>query len=86
MASCPGRAKRRPGTENIAAALWVPDLRSGSLRSPSLVRDTILNSPFSSLVIPGRAEGASPQSITATGEYGFRAPSLRSGPGMTEQA
>jgi hypothetical protein len=34
-------------------------------------------------VIPGRAEGASPESITTDGDYGFRAPSLRSGPGMT---
>src|SRR6266481_3588818 len=37
----------------------------------------------SSCVIPGRAEGASPESITTACAYGFRAPSLRSGPGMT---
>src|SRR5712692_11219206 len=35
------------------------------------------------LVIPGRREAASPESITTIGDYGFRAPSLRSGPGMT---
>src|SRR6195256_2131245 len=29
------------------------------------------------------ANAASPESITTAGEYGFRAPSLRSGPGMT---
>jgi hypothetical protein len=34
-------------------------------------------------VIPGRREAASPESITMAGDYGFRAPSLRSGPGMT---
>jgi glyoxylate/hydroxypyruvate reductase len=36
-------------------------------------------------VVPGRATlgGASPQSIITGGGYGFRAPSLRSGPGMT---
>jgi hypothetical protein len=34
-------------------------------------------------VIPGRAEGASPESIITGCGYGFRAPSLRSGPGMT---
>src|SRR3954452_8037259 len=39
-----------------------------------------------SAVIPGRAEGASPESITAAHDYGFRAPSLRSGPGMTLEA
>src|SRR5260370_32629952 len=38
-----------------------------------------------SAVIPGRAEGASPESITTGGDYGFRAPSLPSGPGMTAQ-
>jgi hypothetical protein len=36
-----------------------------------------------SAVIPGRREAASPESITTDSEYGFRAPSLRSGPGMT---
>ena len=36
-----------------------------------------------SAVIPGRAEGASPESIITGRGYGFRAPSLRSGPGMT---
>src|SRR6185312_7840935 len=35
------------------------------------------------MVIPGRAEGADPESITTTLEYGFRARSLRSRPGMT---
>ena len=38
-----------------------------------------------SVVIPGRAEGASPESIISGGGYGFRAPSLRSGPGMTTE-
>jgi hypothetical protein len=34
--------------------------------------------PLNSLgVIPGRAEGASPESIITSGGYGFRAPSLR---------
>jgi hypothetical protein len=36
-----------------------------------------------STVIPGRREAASPESITPDFGYGFRAPSLRSGPGMT---
>src|SRR4051794_30664390 len=36
-----------------------------------------------SAVIPGRREAASPGSITTAADYGFRAPSLRSGPGMT---
>ena len=36
-----------------------------------------------SAVIPGRREAASPESITTACGYGFRAPSLRSGPGMT---
>jgi hypothetical protein len=36
-----------------------------------------------SVVIPGRREAASPESITPDCGYGFRAPSLRSGPGMT---
>jgi hypothetical protein len=36
-----------------------------------------------SAVIPGRREAASPESITPDFGYGFRAPSLRSGPGMT---
>ena len=36
-------------------------------------------------IIPGRAEGASPESIITGGGYGFRAPSLRSGPGMTSE-
>ena len=35
------------------------------------------------VVIPGRREAASPESIVPGGGYGFRAPSLRSGPGMT---
>jgi hypothetical protein len=35
----------------------------------------------SSVVIPGRAQGASPESILTGGRYGFRAPSLRAGPG-----
>ena len=39
----------------------------------------------SSVVIPGRAEGASPESILTRGRYGFRAPSLRSGPGITAE-
>src|SRR5260370_27295149 len=38
-----------------------------------------------SAVISGRAEGASPESITTGGDYGFRAPSLRSRPGMTAE-
>ncbi len=42
-------------------------------------------SPNASAVIPGRAEGASPESITTGDGYGFRAPSLRSGPGMTSE-
>ena len=36
-----------------------------------------------SAVIPGRREAASPESILTAGGYGFRAPSLRSVPGMT---
>ena len=44
---------------------------------------TVFPDRHESAVIPGRAEGASPESITTAGEYGFRAPSLRSGPGMT---
>jgi hypothetical protein len=36
-----------------------------------------------SAVISGRREAASPESIITSGGYGFRAPSLRSGPGMT---
>ena len=40
--------------------------------------------PFAALaVIPGRAEGAGPESITTAADYGFRASSLRSEPGMT---
>jgi hypothetical protein len=35
-------------------------------------------------VIPGRREAASLESITTDRGYRFRAPSLRSGPGMTE--
>jgi hypothetical protein len=38
---------------------------------------------MSDLVIPERHEVASPESIATNHEYGFRAPSLRSGPGMT---
>src|SRR5262249_48936629 len=38
----------------------------------------------SSDVIPGHCEAANPESITTVREYRFRAPSLRSGPGMTE--
>ena len=34
------------------------------------------------LVIPGRAEGANPESITTAAEYGFRAHALRACPGM----
>src|SRR5215470_9127094 len=37
-------------------------------------------------VIPGRREAASPESMTTDRGYGFRAPSLRSGPGMTERS
>ena len=33
-----------------------------------------------SAVIPGRREAASPESVFTAGDYGFRAPSLRSGP------
>src|SRR5262249_19149863 len=40
---------------------------------------------YSMLVIPGRAEGANLESILAGGGYGFRAPSLRSGPGLTAE-
>ena len=36
-------------------------------------------------VIPGRHEGASPESITTTRAYGFRALGLRPRPGMTER-
>ncbi len=36
-------------------------------------------------VIPGRAEGANPESIITGRGYGFRVPSLRSGPGMTTE-
>ena len=38
---------------------------------------------MSDLVIPERHEEASPETIAPNREYGFRAPSLRSGPGMT---
>jgi putative peptidoglycan lipid II flippase len=38
-----------------------------------------------SSVIPGRREAASPESMLSVRGYGFRAPSLRSGPGMTQQ-
>ena len=38
---------------------------------------------MSDLVIPERHEVASPESIATNREYGFRAPSLRSSPGMT---
>src|SRR5215471_16635731 len=31
-----------------------------------------------------RSDAASPESITTDRDYGFRAPSLRSGPGMTD--
>jgi hypothetical protein len=34
-------------------------------------------------VIPGRREAANPESITPACDYGFRAASLRSAPGMT---
>src|SRR6185295_14032324 len=34
-------------------------------------------------VIPGRREAASPESLIPGGGFGFRAPSLRLGPGMT---
>jgi hypothetical protein len=37
------------------------------------------------VVIPGRAEGASPESIIPGSGHGFRAPSIRSGPGMTSK-
>src|SRR6476469_9076762 len=37
----------------------------------------------STTVIPGRRVAAGPESITTAGDYRFRAPSLRSGPGMT---
>ena len=35
------------------------------------------------VVIPGRCEAASPESITTDWEYGFRACVLRTHPGMT---
>src|SRR5438128_11230485 len=37
-------------------------------------------------VIPGRRAAASPESITTAGDHRFRAPSQRSGPGMTVEA
>ena len=43
--------------------------------------DTALEIPF--FVIPGRAEGASPESISTCRGYGFRASPLRGSPGMT---
>src|SRR6185503_908121 len=41
--------------------------------------------PAHHAVIPGRHEVVSSESITTNGDYGFRAPSLRSGPGMTKE-
>ena len=38
-----------------------------------------------SVVIPGRAEGAGPESITPACDYGFRVRSFHSRPGMTER-
>src|SRR5262245_18729568 len=46
---------------------------------------SLVSAPTASLVIPGRREATSPESITTVCEYGFRAPSLRSGPGMTAE-
>src|SRR5438132_13416412 len=44
-----------------------------------------LRTAHASCVIPGRREAASPESIITDSGYGFRAPSLRSGPGMTAE-
>src|SRR5262245_23203870 len=58
-------------------------------RNPGSARGSDLGVAFqtggASYVIPGRREAANPESITTASDYGFRAPSLRSGPGMTPQ-
>ena len=48
-------------------------------------RESRLSCTDLSVVIPGRREAASPESITTSWDYGFRVPSLRSGPGMTSE-
>ena len=75
--SCELRAlKLFPLTRNLSVVI------PGRATDLGFTRDQRLRMPTSGKPDIG---GASPESIFAGGGYGFRAPSLRSGPGMTAE-
>jgi hypothetical protein len=82
----PSAAPRRGVTKSVASK-HIPDLE-GELAATLLRRWTNLVLWLERFipigVIPGRREAASPESVTTDRGHGFQAPSLRSGPGMTE--
>jgi hypothetical protein len=61
-----------------APSLGRPGMTAESEATVAAVRDA--RHPL--LSFRGAPKGASPESIIPSGGYGFRAPSLRSGPGM----